>query len=89
MRKQLDLVVSEFISVEVLVNNARVFNLLNNSSANVIAGEVLAVVLGRGVLFTLLSPGDTLRHHDAIKDWEIEGATETTRVTIGISRVMV
>jgi isoleucyl-tRNA synthetase len=86
MRKQLDLVVSEHISVEVLVNNIRVYGLLNNNSTLTIAGEVLAEVPGRGTLFTILKPGDTLRHHDSIKDWEIEGATETVGVTIGISR---
>ncbi len=86
MRKQLDLVVSEFISVEVLVNNVRVFDLLNKNSRNTIAGEVLAVVPDKGVLFSFLKPGDRLRTHDSIKDWEIEGATETVSMTIGISR---
>jgi isoleucyl-tRNA synthetase len=86
MRKQLDLVVSEFISVEVLVNNARVFELLNNNSGHVIAGEVLAEVPGRGVLFSFLKSGEKLRSHDSVKDWEIEGATETAGMTIGISR---
>ena len=47
MRKQLDLVVSEFISVEVLVNDMRVYKLLNNNSGHAIAGEVLAVVPGQ------------------------------------------
>ena len=87
MRKQLDLVVSEFISVEVLVNNVRVFDLLNKNSRNTIAGEVLAVVPDKGVLFSFLKPGDRLRAHDSIKDWEIEGATETVSMTFGISRV--
>jgi isoleucyl-tRNA synthetase len=86
MRKQLDLVVSEFISVEVLVNDLRVYNLLKNNSNHTIAGEVLAVVPAKGVLFSFLKPGDTLRTHDSIKDWEIEGATETVSMTIGISR---
>jgi len=86
MRKQLDLVVSEFISVEVLVKNTRVFGLLSNNSKQTIAGEVLAIVPAKGVLFTFLKPGDTLRSHHSIKDWDIEGATETISVTIGISR---
>jgi len=86
MRKQLDLVVSECISVEVLINNSRVYNLLNKNSKHNIAGEVLAVVPEKGVLFSFLKPGDTLRTHDSIKDWDIEGATETVGVTIGISR---
>ena len=86
MRKQLDLVVSEFISVEVLVNNTRVFDLLSKNSQNNIAGEVLAVVPDKGVLFSFLKPGDRLRVHDSIKDWDIEGATETVSMTIGISR---
>jgi isoleucyl-tRNA synthetase len=86
MRKQLDLVVSEFISVEVLIGDIRVFDLLNNNRGDNIAGEVLAVVPGKGVLFTFLKPGDTLRKHDSVKDWEIEGATETVSMTIGISR---
>jgi isoleucyl-tRNA synthetase len=86
MRKQLDLVVSEFITVEVLVNNARVFDLLNKNSRNTVAGEVLAVVPDKGVLFSFLKPGDRLRTHDSIKDWEIEGATETVSMTFGISR---
>jgi isoleucyl-tRNA synthetase len=86
MRKQLDLVVSEFISVEVLVNDLRVFNLLSKNSGHTIAGEVLATGLDKGVLFSFLKPGDKLRTHDSIKDWEIEGATETVTMTIGISR---
>jgi isoleucyl-tRNA synthetase len=86
MRKHLDLVVSEFISVDVLINNTRVYGLLNKNSKHNIAGEVLAVVPDKGVLFSFLKPGDKLRTHDAIKDWEIEGATETIGVTIGISR---
>ena len=89
MRKQLDLVVSEFISVEVLIGDTRVFDLLNNNRGENIAGEVLAVVPGKGVLFTFLKPGDTLRKHDSVKDWEIEGATETVSMTIGISRVRI
>jgi isoleucyl-tRNA synthetase len=86
MRKQLDLVVSEFISVEVLINDLRVYNLLKNNSNHTIAGEVLAVVPDKGVLFSFLKPGDKMRTHDSIKDWEIDGATETVGVTIGISR---
>ena len=86
MRKQLDLVVSEFISVEVLVNNPRVFQLLNNSSAHIIAGEVLATGPDKGVLFSFLKTGERMRTHDSIKDWDIEGATETASMTIGISR---
>ena len=86
MRKQLDLVVSEFISVEVLVNDRRVYELLNTTSGHAIAGEVLAVVPGKGVLLTLLKPGDSLKPHDSIKDWEIEGAHETIGLKIGISR---
>jgi isoleucyl-tRNA synthetase len=88
MRKQLDLVVSEFISVEVQVNNVRVFDLLNKNSRNTIAGEVLAVVPDKGILFSFLKPGDRLRTHDSIKDWEIEGATETVSLTVGISRAI-
>ena len=42
MRKQLDLVVSEFISAEVLVKDPRVYGLLSKNSAPKIAGEVLA-----------------------------------------------
>jgi len=87
MRKQLDLVVSEFISVEVLVNNPKVFDLLSKNSQSTIAGEVLAVVPHKGVLFSFLKQGETLRKHDSVRDWEIEGATETISVTIGISRV--
>jgi isoleucyl-tRNA synthetase len=87
MRKQLDLVVSEFISVAVQVNNARIFDLLSKNSKSTIAGEVLAVVPHKGVLFSFLEPGDPLLQHDSVKDWEIEGATETISVTIGISRV--
>jgi isoleucyl-tRNA synthetase len=86
MRKQLDLVVSEFISVEVLVNDQRVYNLLNNDSRQAIAGEVLAIVPGKGVLFSFVKPGDTMRTHDSIKEWAIEGATETVGITVGISR---
>ncbi len=86
MRKQLDLVVSEFISVEVLVDNPKVFDLLSKNSQSTIAGEVLAVVPHKGVLFSFLKPGDRLRPHASIKEWEIEGATETVSMTIGISR---
>ena len=42
MRKQLDLVVSEFISAEVLVKDPRVYSLLSKNSGHTIAGEVLA-----------------------------------------------
>jgi isoleucyl-tRNA synthetase len=86
MRKELDLVVSEFISVEVLVDNARIFSLLSKNSGHIIAGEVLATGPDKGVLFSFLKTGDRLGTHDSIKDWEIEGATETVGVTIGISR---
>jgi isoleucyl-tRNA synthetase len=89
MRKQLDLVVSDFISVEVLIGDTRVFDLLNNNRGENIAAEVLAVVPGKGVLFTFLKPGETLRNHDSVKDWEIEGATETVSMTIGISLVRI
>ena len=87
MRKQLDLVVSEPISAEVLIDNSRVYGLLSKNSGRIIAGEVLATGPGKEVLFTFLKPGETMRTHDEIKDWEIEGATGTVRMTIGISRV--
>jgi isoleucyl-tRNA synthetase len=87
MRKQLDLVVSEFISVEVQVNDLRVRDLLSKNSGHLIAGEVLAVVPGKGVLFSFLKPGETLKTHDSIQDWEIEGVHEKVCMTIGISRV--
>jgi isoleucyl-tRNA synthetase len=86
MRKQLDLVVSESISAEVLVNDARVHGLLSKNSVHKIAGEVLATGPDKEVLFTFIKPGDSLRTHDMVKDWEIEGATETVSMTIGISR---
>jgi isoleucyl-tRNA synthetase len=86
MRKELDLVVSEFISGEVLVDNARIFSLLSKNSGNIIAGEVLATGPDKGVHFSFLKTGDKLRNHDLIKDWKIEGATETVSMTIGISR---
>ncbi len=86
MRKQLDLVVSESISAEVLVNDARVYGLLSKNSGHKIAGEVLATGSDKEVLFTFLKPGDLLRTHDMVKDWEIEGATETVSMTIGVSR---
>ena len=60
MRKQLDLVVSESISAEVLVNNPRVHGLLDKDSGHKIAGEVLAVGPDKEVLFTFLKPGDSL-----------------------------
>jgi len=87
MRKQLDLVVSEFISAEVLVKDPRVYGLLNSdSNRTTIAGEILATGPGKEVLFIFLKPGDTLRTHDLVKDWDIEGATGTVSMTIGISR---
>jgi isoleucyl-tRNA synthetase len=86
MRKQLDLFVSESISAEVLVNNPRVYGLLSDNSGPRIAGEVLAVGPDKEILFTFLKPGESLRTHDLVKDWEIEGATETVSMTIGISR---
>jgi isoleucyl-tRNA synthetase len=86
MRKQLDLVVSEFISYQVRFNDLRVYNLLSNNSGHVIAEAVLAKVPDEGVLLTFLKPDETLGPHDFKKDWEIEGATETVGVTIGISR---
>src|SRR5512136_525662 len=54
MRKQLDLVVSESISAEVLVHDPRVYSLLSKNSVNIIAGEVLAMGPGKEVLFTFL-----------------------------------
>ena len=87
MRKQLDLVVSEYISVEVQVKDLRVHDLLSKNSGHMIAGEVLAEVPGKGVLFSFLKPGDTLKTHDSVQDWEIEGVHETVCMTIGISRV--
>jgi isoleucyl-tRNA synthetase len=87
MRKQLDLVVSEFISVEVLVKDPRVYGLLSKNSGQTIAGEVLATGRGKEVLFTFLRQGDALRTHDLVKDWDIEGATGTVSMTIGISRI--
>jgi isoleucyl-tRNA synthetase len=86
MRKHLDLVVSESISAEVLVNNSRVYGLLSKNSGYRIAGEVLAVGPDKEILFTFLKPEDSLRTHDMVKDWEIEGASETVSMTIGISR---
>jgi hypothetical protein len=73
--------------VEVLVNNPKVFDLLSKNSQSTIAGEVLAVVPHKGVLFSFLKQGEPLGQHDSVKDWEIEGAMETISVTIGISRV--
>jgi len=86
MRKQLDLVVSEFISAEVLVKDARVYNLLSRNSVSAIAGEVLAAGHDKEVRFSFLKAGDSLKPHDMVKDWEIEGATGTVSMTIGISR---
>ena len=86
MRKQLDLVVSEFISAEVLVKDARVFNLLSRNSVTAIAGEVLAAGHDKEVRFSFLTAGDTLKPHDMVKDWDIEGATGTVSMIIGISR---
>ena len=87
MRKHLDLVVSEFISAEVLVKDRRVYGLLSKNSGHIIAGEVLATGPDKEVLFTFLKPGDALQTHDLVKDWDIEGATGTVSMTIGISRV--
>jgi len=86
MRKQLDLVVSDSISAEVLVHDPRVHGLLSKDSVSIIAAEVLATGPGREVFFTFLKQGDTLKNHDLLKDWEIEGATGTVCMTIGISR---
>ena len=86
MRKQLDLVVSEFISAEVLVKDPRVYDLLSRNSVSAIAGEVLATGHDKEVRFSFLKTGDTLKPHDMVKDWEIEGATGTVSMTIGISR---
>jgi len=86
MRKQLDLVVSEFISVEVLVKDPRVNSLLSKNSRHTIAGEVLATGPSKEVLLTFLKPGDAPGTHDLVKDWDIEGATGTVGMTIGISR---
>jgi hypothetical protein len=69
-----------------MVNNTRVSDLLSKNSQTNIAGEVLAVVPDKGVLFSFLKPGDRMKTHDSIKDWEIEGAHETVSMTIGISR---
>jgi isoleucyl-tRNA synthetase len=86
MRKELDLVVSEFISAEVRVKDPRVDGLLSKNSGSTIAGEVLATGPAKEVLFSFLKPGESLKPHDLIKDWDIEGATGTVSMTIGISR---
>ena len=86
MRKHLDLVVSESISAEVLVKDPKIYGLLCKSSAPKIAGEVFTYGPDKEILFRFLKPGDSLRTHDMVKDWEIEGATETVSMTIGISR---
>jgi len=86
MRKQMDLVVSESIAAEVLVNNPRVYGLLVQTSGPKIAGEVLAAGPDKEIRFAFLKPGDCLGTHDLVKDWEIDGATETVSMTMGISR---
>jgi isoleucyl-tRNA synthetase len=86
MRKQLDLVVSESISAEVLVHDPRVYNLLGKNSVSSIAGEVLAIGPDKETLVSFLKQGETLKSHDLQKEWEIEGATGTVCMTIGISR---
>jgi len=86
MRKQLDLVVSEFITYQVRFNDMRIYNLLSKGSGHVIAEAVLANP-DDGVLLTFLKPDETLLRHEREMDWEIEGVTETVGVTIGISRI--
>jgi isoleucyl-tRNA synthetase len=73
MRKQLDLVVSESISAEVLVHDMRVYNLLVKNSVSIIAGEVLATGPDKEARVRFLKQGDALKTHDLQKDWEIEG----------------
>ena len=87
MRKQLDLVVSESISAEVLVKNPRVYGLLCKNSATQNCRRSFSLS-GRAKksCSPFIKPGDSLRTHDLVKDWEIEGATETVSMTIGISR---
>jgi isoleucyl-tRNA synthetase len=89
MRRQLDLAVEDFISVEISVKDNRVYSLLNKEKiglkivSDFIAKEVRAKAShGQGIGLSFVKPGDKIRKHQNIKDWDVEGVG----MIIGISR---
>jgi isoleucyl-tRNA synthetase len=88
MRRQLDLAVEDFIKVEIMINNARLYTLLNKEKIGLIivteyvADEVRAKT-PQGIHLTFLKPGERIHSQELIKDWDVEAV----QMTIGISRV--
>jgi isoleucyl-tRNA synthetase len=87
MRRQLDLAVEDFITVEIMINDARLHTLLNKEKIGLMivtefmADEVRAKT-PTAILLTFLKPGERIHSPELIKDWDVEGV----QMTIGISR---
>ena len=87
MRRQLDLAVEDFITVEIMINDTRLYTLLNKEKIGLmvvsdsIADEVRAKT-PKGILLTFLKPGEQIQNQELIKDWDVE----SVQIAIGISR---
>jgi isoleucyl-tRNA synthetase len=87
MRRQLDLAVEDFITVEIVINDDRLYTLLNKEKIGLmtvtefVADEVRAKT-PKGILLKFLKPGERIQSQELIKDWDVEGI----QIAIGISR---
>jgi isoleucyl-tRNA synthetase len=87
MRRQLDLAVEDFIAVEIMIHDARLYTLLNKEKIGLmtvtefVAEEVRAKT-PKGILLTFKKPGEHIQSQGLIKDWDVEGV----QIAIGISR---
>ncbi len=88
MRKQLDLVIEDFIKVDVQIKDNRVYSLLNQQKiglqivSDMIADEVRSNGPNGGLL-SFLKQNEKIHDHQSIKEWDVEGIP----MTIGISKV--
>jgi isoleucyl-tRNA synthetase len=88
MRKQLDLVIDDFITVDVQVKDDRIRTLLDKQKiglkivSDMIADEVRSNGPNGGLL-SFLKPDEKMKNHHSIKEWDVEGIP----MTIGISKV--
>jgi isoleucyl-tRNA synthetase len=88
MRKQLDLIIDDFITVDVQIKDDRIYSLLNQQKiglkivSDMIADEVRSTG-PKGGLLSFLKENQKMCDHESIKDWDIEGIP----MTIGISKV--
>ncbi|MCX6691222.1 MAG: DUF5915 domain-containing protein, partial [Methanoregula sp.] len=87
MRRQLDLAVEDFITVEIVINDDRLYTLLNKEKIGLmtvtefVADEVRAKT-PKGILLAFLKPGEQIQNQELIKDWDVE----SVQIAIGISR---